>query len=133
MNTAFRGEYNIYGYQYGVGEREACIVGAMRGNEYQQLYICSLLSQKLAALEAGGHIVSGKSILIIPSLNYSSMNSNHKFWLSDDTDINRSFPGNPYGTATSRIASFGQYYGSLNDPTNRMRFKILHKILNRLP
>ena len=104
MNTAFRGEYNIYGYQYGGGEREACIVGAMRGNEYQQLYICSLLSQKLASLEAGGHIVPGKSILIIPSLNYSSMNSNHKFWLSDDTDINRSFPGNPNGTATSRIA-----------------------------
>ncbi len=104
MNTAFRGTYNIYGYQYGIGEREACIVGAMRGNEYQQLYICSLLSQKLAGLEARGEIVSGKSIMIIPSLNYSGMNAGHKFWLSDDTDINREFPGNPKGTATSRIA-----------------------------
>ncbi|MBQ9871660.1 MAG: succinylglutamate desuccinylase/aspartoacylase family protein [Eubacterium sp.] len=104
MNTAFRGIYNIYGYYYGVGDKEACIVGAMRGNEYQQLYICSLLSQKLAMLEAQGQIVSGKSILIIPSLNYSAMNASHKFWLSDDTDINRVFPGNPQGTATSRIA-----------------------------
>ena len=104
MNTAFRGIYNIYGYRYGVGDRDACIVGAMRGNEYQQLYICSLLSRKLADLEAQGKIVPGKSILIIPSLNYSAMNAGHKFWLSDDTDINREFPGNPTGTATSRIA-----------------------------
>ena len=104
MNTAFRGEYTIYGFHYGEGEASACIVGAMRGNEYQQLYICSLLSQKLANLETNGQIVAGKSILIIPSLNSSAMNANHKFWLSDDTDINREFPGNPKGTATSRIA-----------------------------
>ena len=104
MNTAFRGTYNIYGYHFGVGERSACIVGAMRGNEYQQLYICSLLSQKLAMLEARGEIVPDKSILLIPSLNYSAMNASHKHWLSDDTDINREFPGNPKGTATSRIA-----------------------------
>ncbi|MBR0145190.1 MAG: succinylglutamate desuccinylase/aspartoacylase family protein [Eubacterium sp.] len=104
MNTAFRGTYNIYGYHFGVGERSACIVGAMRGNEYQQLYICSLLSQKLAGLEARGEIVPDKSILLIPSLNYSAMNACHKHWLSDDTDINREFPGNPKGTATSRIA-----------------------------
>ncbi len=105
MNTAFREAYRIYGYNYGVGDQEACIVGAMRGNEYQQLYICSLLSQKLAGLEAHGQIVPGKSIMLIPSLNYSAMNANHKFWLSDDTDINREFPGNPRGTATSRIAN----------------------------
>ena len=105
MNTAFREAYKIYGYNYGVGDQEACIVGAMRGNEYQQLYICSLLSQKLAGLEAHGQIVPGKSIMLIPSLNYSAMNANHKFWLSDDTDINREFPGNPRGTATSRIAN----------------------------
>ena len=104
MNTAFRETYNIYGYNYGIGDKEACIVGAMRGNEYQQLYICSLLSQKLAGLEAHGQIVPGKSIMLIPSLNYSAMNAGHKFWLSDDTYLNREFPGNPTGTATSRIA-----------------------------
>ena len=50
MNTAFRGEYSLYGYTYGRGEKAACIVGAMRGHEYQQLYICSLLSRKLAII-----------------------------------------------------------------------------------
>lgn len=105
MNTAFRGEYHIHGYSYGKGEAAACIVGAMRGNEYQQLYICSLLAQKLAELEMQGDIVSGKEILLIPTLNYSSMNAKKTKWISDDSDINRSFPGNPKGPATSRIAA----------------------------
>lgn len=39
MNTAFRGEFNIHGYSYGRGDKAACIVGSMRGNEYQQLYL----------------------------------------------------------------------------------------------
>ncbi|MGN0152311.1 MAG: M14 family metallopeptidase [Wujia sp.] len=105
MNTAFRGEYTIHGYSYGRGEKAACIVGAMRGNEYQQLYICSLLAQKLAELEAQGDIAAGKEILLIPTLNYSSMNAKKTRWISDDSDINRSFPGNPKGPATSRIAA----------------------------
>ena len=105
MNTAFRGEYNIHGYTFGRGEKAACIVGAMRGNEYQQLYICSLLTHKLTEIEASGGISSGKEILIIPTLNYSSMNAKKTKWISDDSDINRSFPGNAKGPATSRIAA----------------------------
>ncbi len=105
MNTAFRGEYVIHGYSYGKGEKAACIVGAMRGNEYQQLYICSLLAKKLGELEAQGDIASGKEILLIPTLNYGSMNAKKTKWISDDSDINRSFPGNPKGPATSRIAA----------------------------
>lgn len=105
MNTAFRGEYAISGYRFGKGEPAACIVGAMRGNEYQQLYICSQLVAKLEALEAKGAIVSNKEILVIPSINYNAMNVGKKYWVSDNTDINRSFPGNEKGPATSRIAA----------------------------
>ena len=40
-----RDEFKIEGYLFGKqsegSEPAACIVGAMRGNEYQQLYICS--------------------------------------------------------------------------------------------
>ena len=110
--TPFSGEHNIYGFVYGAGshhdplraERSAAIVGSMRGNEHQQLYICSKLSARLAELEEQGDIVSGKSVMIVPSLNYSSMNADHKFWLSDDSDLNREFPGNKSGQATSRLA-----------------------------
>lgn len=105
MNTPFRGEYTIIGYRFGHGEKSACIIGAMRGNEFQQLYMCSQLIAKLEQLEAKGAIVANKEILIIPSLNYNSMNVGKKFWVSDSTDINRSFPGNPEGPATSRIAA----------------------------
>lgn len=105
MNTAYRGEYTIYGYTFGSGEESACIVGAMRGNEFQQLYICSLLSKKLYELEGKGSIVAGKKILLIPSLNYSSFNVGQKYWITDNSDINRAFPGNPDGQATSRIAA----------------------------
>ena len=94
MNTAYRGEYEIQGFSYGSGEKTACIVGAMRGNEFQQLYISSLLAKKLSELEARGAIVSGKQILLIPSLNYSSFNVGKKYWITDNSDINRSFPGN---------------------------------------
>ncbi|MCR5213656.1 MAG: succinylglutamate desuccinylase/aspartoacylase family protein [Eubacterium sp.] len=108
----FSGEHNIYGFIYGAGsysdpihsEKSAAIVGAMRGNEHQQLYICSKLSARLARLEEEGDIVPGKSVMIIPSVNYSALNAHHKFWLSDDSDINREFPGNPEGQATSRLA-----------------------------
>ncbi len=105
MNTAYRGEYTIWGYQFGSGDKAACIVGSMRGNEFQQLYICSLLSKKLSELENRGAIVSGKQILLIPSLNYSSFNVGKKYWITDNSDINRSFPGNASGQATSRIAA----------------------------
>ena len=81
MNTAYRGEYTIYGYSFGSGEKAACIIGALRGNEYQQLYISSLLSKKLYDLETRGSIVAGKRILLIPSLNYSSMNMGQKYWI----------------------------------------------------
>lgn len=105
MNTAFRGEYAIIGYRFGHGDRAACIIGAMRGDEFQQQYMCSQLIAKLEQLEAKGAIVANKEIMIIPSLNYNSMNVGKKFWVSDNTDINRSFPGNPDGPATSRIAA----------------------------
>ena len=46
-----RDEFKIEGYLFGKqsegSEPAACIVGAMRGNEYQQLYICSQLVKRL--------------------------------------------------------------------------------------
>lgn len=104
MNTTFRGDYCIKGYHFGKGERAACIVGAMRGNEFQQLYICTKLIAKLKELEEKGAIVAGKEIFLIPTLNHGSMNVGKKYWVSDNSDLNRAFPGNADGQATSRIA-----------------------------
>ena len=96
---------HMYGYHFGRGEKTACIVGAIRGNEVQQLYICSKLVQRLKELEQKGAIASGKCITVIPSVNHYSMNVGKRFWPSDNTDINRMFPGYNLGETTQRIAA----------------------------
>lgn len=105
MSTVFRDDIQIKGYYFGTGTKAACIVGAMRGNEYQQLYICAQLIKTLKQLEMKGAIVANKQILVIPSLNSHAINIGKKYWAMDNSDINRQFPGNKDGEATSRIAA----------------------------
>lgn len=105
FKSPYRQDMHMYGYHFGRGEKSACIVGAIRGNEVQQLYICSKLVQRLKELEQKGAIVSGKCITVIPSVNHYSMNVGKRFWPSDNTDINRMFPGYNLGETTQRIAA----------------------------
>ncbi|SDM52241.1 M14 family metallopeptidase [Acetanaerobacterium elongatum] len=105
LQSPYRGEFKIHGYRFGSGEKTACIVGAIRGNEIQQLYICSQLVNTLKRLEQNGAIASGREILVIPSVNHFSMNIGKRFWAVDDSDINRRFPGRADGEITERIAA----------------------------
>ena len=43
LENSYRDNMDVYGFHFGKGEKAACIVGAIRGNEVQQLYICSQL------------------------------------------------------------------------------------------
>lgn len=104
LPNCYRDDLDIYGFHFGKGEKSACIVGSMRGNEVQQLYICSQLVRVLKELEAKGAIVHDHGILVIPSVNHSSMNIGKRFWATDNTDINRMFPGYGEGETTQRIA-----------------------------
>lgn len=105
LKAPYRDELRIQGYHFGEGERAACIVGSIRGNEIQQLYVCSQLIKELEMLEAHGNIVANKEILVIPSVNHYSMNIGKRFWAVDNTDINRMFPGYSLGETTQRIAA----------------------------
>lgn len=105
LKSVYREDMQIYGYRFGQGERTACIVGAIRGNEVQQLYICSQLVDTLKTLEAKGAILYNKEIMVIPSVNHYSMNIGRRFWPNDNTDINRMFPGYSLGETTQRIAA----------------------------
>lgn len=105
LKNCYRDDMSIYGYRFGKGEKAACIVGAMRGNEVQQLYICSQIVKALKKLEEKGAIVANNEILVIPSVNHSSMNIGKRFWAVDNTDINRMFPGYDAGETTQRIAA----------------------------
>ena len=104
LKNCYRDDMDVYGFHFGKGEKSACIVGAMRGNEVQQLYICSQLVKALKELEEKGAIVHDNEILVIPSVNHSSMNIGKRFWATDNTDINRMFPGYSEGETTQRIA-----------------------------
>ncbi len=42
LENCYRDDMDVYGFHF-EREKAACIVGAMRGNEVQQLYICSQL------------------------------------------------------------------------------------------
>lgn len=105
MQTPYREDLVVKGYQFGKGQKAACIVGPVRGNEIQQLYVCSQLVKALKELEQRNCISNNKEILVIPVVNTYSINVEQRFFGLERVDINRSFPGNPQGETTYRIAA----------------------------
>lgn len=105
LGSVYRQPMRVKGYSFGEGEHSICIVGATRGNEVQQVYICSQLVRIFTRLEEQGKIAAGKSILVIPTVNSHPMNIGKRFWSADNTDINRMFPGYDLGETTQRIAA----------------------------
>lgn len=104
-NSQYRDAFRIRGYEFGDGENALAVIGSMRGNEHQQMFVCAQLIQRLTAMEANGRLIPGKKILVIPCANPYSMNIRKRFWSIDNTDINRMFPGYDQGETTQRIAS----------------------------
>lgn len=104
LKSPYRESMDIIGFQFGSGKKEMCVVGSVRGNEIQQMYVCSQLVKRLKLLEEDGAISKGCELLIIPCANYYSMNIGKRFWTMDNTDINRMFPGYNLGETTQRIA-----------------------------
>ncbi|MCC8169298.1 MAG: M14 family metallopeptidase, partial [Oscillospiraceae bacterium] len=105
LKSIYRDNMRVSGMKFGNGEKSVCIVGGMRGNELQQIYCCSQLVSRLKEIEKSGNIIDGKSILIIPVANTYSINIQKRFWPTDNTDINRMFPGYNLGETTQRIAA----------------------------
>lgn len=120
MPSLYRDSMRITGYRFGEGEKTACIVGSMRGNEVQQLYCCSRIVRALSELEEEGRIAEGKSIMVIPCVNTYSMNTGKRFWPTDNSDINRMFPGYNLGETTQRIAA--GLFEKINDYQYGMQF-----------
>lgn len=104
LKSPYREQLDVTGFKFGHGKKSVAIVGAMRGNEVQQMYVCSRMVQELKKLEAKGKIAEDCEILVVPCINYYSMNIGKRFWAMDNTDINRMFPGYNLGETTQRIA-----------------------------
>ncbi|MCD7825054.1 MAG: succinylglutamate desuccinylase/aspartoacylase family protein [Clostridiaceae bacterium] len=101
----YRDDFRITGFRFGSGKKSIAIVGSLRGDECQQIYMCSMLVKRLRELEQAGELTEGQEILVIPSLNPYSMNIGKRFWSTDNTDVNRMFPGYSLGETTQRIAA----------------------------
>ncbi len=104
IKSPYREPMDIVGFRFGGGDKTLAVVGAMRGNEIQQMYVCARLVKELEKLEKRHGIAGGKEILVIPCVNYYSMNIGKRFWTMDNTDINRMFPGYDLGETTQRIS-----------------------------
>lgn len=100
----YRQTIPVYGYFFGGNDKTVTIMGAMRGDEFQQMYICAMLVKKLKEMEQKGLIDSSYGIQIIPTASQFSMNVGKRFWPVDNTDINRMFPGFNEGETTQRLA-----------------------------
>lgn len=105
IKSLYRDDFRVTGYEFGSGEKSVCIAGSTRGNEIQQMYVCSQLVKRFRNMEQEGRITPGHSILVIPSVNPYSANIKKRFWPTDNTDINRMFPGYSLGETTQRIAA----------------------------
>lgn len=105
LSSLYRDDFRVTSYRFGEGEKSVCVVGALRGDEVQQLYICGKLIKELKELEEKGCIAEGKEILVVPSMNSYGLNTRLRFWCPDNTDINRRFPGIEDGETTERIAN----------------------------
>ena len=101
----YRDDFRVRGYSFGEGEKSVCILGSLRGNEYQQMYVCSLLINELKKIERNGKFIKDRSVMVIPCGNPYSVNIKKRFWSIDNTDINRMFPGYDKGETTQRIAA----------------------------
>ncbi len=127
----YRDDFRIRGFRFGSGEKSVCIVGSMRGNEYQQIFSCSKLIEKLKFLEEKGRLAEEREILVIPCANPYSVNVKKRFWTIDNTDINRMFPGYSLGETTQRIA--GGIFNSVKDFKIGIQFASFYMSGNFVP
>lgn len=104
VQSPYREDMRIQGFCFGKGDPAACILGSERGNEVQQMYICSQLVKVLKELEVNGCVNAGKKVLVVPVINGLSMNIDRKFFGVENRDINKAFPGRADGDTADRIA-----------------------------
>lgn len=106
LESPNRAPLRIEGFLFGEENAKApsvAIVGAMNGDQINQLYVASALVEYLRVKEEEGKII-GK-ILVIPAVNAYALNMGERNWPLDKTDINTMFPGYDQGETTQRIAA----------------------------
>lgn len=132
VDAPYRHALPVKGWYFGNPEKKSlAVMGALRGNEIQQMYVCSLLIQSLQDLERQGLLSPDAGILVVPCANQFSMNVGRRFWAADNTDINRMFPGYDQGETTQRIAA--RIFAAIQDYTYGVHLTSFHLPGDHLP
>ncbi len=120
LDLPYRDPMEVQSFMFGVDEKgqalgegarvhsfrnSLCVLAGLRGDEIQQTLVCAMLVDCLRKMEASGVLLPGNLVEVIPCANPASMGIGRRFWPSDKTDVNRSFPGNKNGGTTERIAA----------------------------
>lgn len=100
----YRQPIPIYGYYFGSDVKTLAVMGAIRGDEFQQMYTAARLVKRLSEIEKRRRLSEKCGLLVVPCAGQFSMNVGHRFWPLDNTDINRMFPGYEAGETTQRLA-----------------------------
>ena len=100
----YRQPIPVYGYRFGSRKKTLAVMGAIRGDEVQQMYVAARLVRKFSELEKEGAFAPDCGVMVVPCAGQFSMNVSKRFWPLDNTDINRMFPGYGAGETTQRLA-----------------------------
>ena len=132
MDAPYRHSLPVKGWYFGNPEKKSlAVMGALRGTEIQQMYVCSLLIQSLQDLERQELLSPDAGILVVPCANQFSMNVGRRFWAADNTDINRMFPGYDQGETTQRIAA--RVFSAIQNYTYGVHLTSFHLPGDHLP
>lgn len=109
MSAPLREDFDIPYHRIGFkeGPPDVAMVGGIRGDELNGIFVLGRLADYLHRIEAGkypGTKLNG-SFLIVPAVNVLGVNTRMRLWPFDKTDINRMFPGYDQGETTQRIAA----------------------------
>jgi len=136
LDSATRGPLSVEAFLFGdFNKKTVAIIAGLRGSEVQQVYVASQLVRKLTEHE--DLLTPGTGICIIPAANPHSMNAGRRFFGTDETDLNRVFPGFERGDSSQRVVNaimeqlsgydFGINLTSINHPGAYANHVRLHR------
>jgi len=99
IEAPYRGRYELHRLTFGSGSPRVAIVAGLHGNELNGMHAVNMLAAALRAQRPNG------TVHLFPLVNTFGADEARKRWPFDDRDINKSFPGDPDGTAVQRIAA----------------------------
>ena len=82
----YRQPIPVYGYRFGSRKKTLAVMGAIRGDEVQQMYVAARLVRKFSELEKEGAFAPDCGVMVVPCAGQFSMNVSKRFWPLDNME-----------------------------------------------